>query len=112
MKLYEFDNPLRAGLVAVVGKLAAEIEENPKKADMTVDQFIRHLQNGGVDQLDRSDLIDLIKNKKPPLSTYIRNIKDDKIVWKNVKDTSDTTNTPEKKEKIVKSMADKALKSK
>jgi hypothetical protein len=112
MRLYEFDNPLRASLVAVVDRLVAEIEDGSERKDWTVDEFISYLKDNGIDELDESYLFDLIKNKKPPLSTYISNIKQHNIVWKGINHTAsaDDYEEPENNEKIVKNMAKKAMK--
>ena len=111
MRLFEFDNPLRTSLIAVVGKLSDEIKSGDKRKDWTVDEFLNYLKDHDVDELDETDFYSIIKNKKPPLSSYISAIKDGKIVWRGVKKSDvDTTATPEKKAKTVQQMAKSALK--
>lgn len=112
MRLYEFDNSLRASLVAVVSRLVSEIEDGDESKDWTVDEFVDYLIDNGVGEIDEADLFDIIKNKKPPLSTFISNIKNHKIIWKGIDHgaSADEPQEPEEKEKIVKGMAKKALK--
>jgi hypothetical protein len=65
MKLFEFDNPLLVDLIAVVSKLQSDIKNNKEsvKGDWTPDRFLSFLKDNGVDQIDKSDLFDIINNK-------------------------------------------------
>lgn len=111
MRLFEFDNPLRTSLIAVVGRLSDEIKSGSKRKDWTVDEFLDYLKDNDIDELDETDFFSIIKNKKKPLSTYISAIKDGKLVWHGVKhQNTDTAASPEKKAKTVKQMAKSALK--
>jgi hypothetical protein len=118
MKLFEFDNPLLVDLIAVVSKLQSDIKNNKEsvKGDWTPDRFLNFLKDNGVDQIDKSDLFDIINNKKPPLSSFIAAVKDGKLIFKGT--ASDKPDLPdvdaEKKqqeeENIVKNMAKRAQK--
>jgi hypothetical protein len=118
MKLYEFENPLLVDLIAVVSKLQRDIKDNKKHArgDWTTDRFLSYLKNNGVEEIDRNSLFDLINDKKPPLSTFISSIKDNKVVFKGTKadvpelPKVDAEKKEQEQEKIVQNMAKRAQK--
>lgn len=69
-----------------------------------------YLSHRGIVGIDEDLFIKLIKNKKPPFYTFIKNISDGKIEWAGHKTAS--TKKSEDPKKIVKSLAKKAVKSK
>lgn len=111
MLLYELDlpKPLLVKLVAITSQLNSEIAQGNEKEDWTVGEFLSYLKAEGI-IIDRSDLYDIIKT--PPLDNLIKNIKDNKIIFKGSKATSlDTAgSSKDDSQKIVKQMAKDALK--
>ena len=72
--------------------------------EMSLQDFIEYLQAYGI-TLDPNDLYNMIK--KPPLNDLISNIQGDQIIFKDY----GTIEQPEdEKKKIVKQMANKAMK--
>lgn len=114
MLLFEFDNPLRTSLIAVLSKLKTDIQDGKESPDMSVRQLIKKLKNAGIDELDQNDLYDAVNNKKAPISTFIKNIENNQVIFRGQKQSpaKDKEKQKQNNEKIVKQMASKAVKSK
>ena len=105
MFLYEISSdPLIIKLITVVDQLKTDLENKNKSKPESVDDFLKYLQKYDIN-LDQNDLYDMIK--KSPLKNIIHNIKNKKIIFKGYEEPE----MPEKvSDKIVKSMAKKAIK--
>lgn len=105
MFLYELSSdPLITKLITVVDQLKTDLENDNKRKPESVDDFLKYLQKYDIN-LDQNDLYGMIK--KPPLKNIIHNIKNKKIIFKG----DEEPEMPEKvSDKIVKSMAKKAIK--
>lgn len=105
MFLYEISSdPLITKLITVVDQLKTDLENKNKSKPESVDDFLQYLQKYDI-TLDQNDLYDMIK--KPPLKNVIHNIKNKKIIFKGYEEPE----MPEQvSDKIVKSMAKKAIK--
>lgn len=115
MLLFEFDNPLRTSLIAVLSKLKTDIQNGKENSDMSVRQLLDKLKKSGIDELDQDYLYDAVNNKKAPISTFIKNIVDNKVVFRGQKQpvsAKDEDKKEKENEKIVKQMASKGIKSK
>lgn len=112
MYLFELDQEkaLVSKIVALTNQLETDIEGNKINADdYTVDELLDYFQKYDV-ILDVNDLYNMIK--VPPLSTIIKNIQGDKVVFKGHDEIKkkETDYTPEKSKEIVKKMAKSAIK--
>ena len=105
MRLFEFEDPLAVKLVACMSQLTSDIDSGKQKSDWTVDELLAYLKKNEI-IVDKSDIYNMVKN--PPLNTKISNIKGDQVIFKG-QETPDPGSEDEKK-KIVKQMANSALK--
>ena len=107
MRLFELSNPnpLLVRLVAVTSQLASDIDSGVEHSDWTVDELLQFYKDNDI-ILAKDDLYDMIK--KPPLKNKISNIQGDKVIFKG----QETPVEPEEEEnkKVVKQMAQKAMK--
>ena len=107
MRLFELSNPnpLLVRLVAVTSQLTSEIDSGDQHSDWTVDELLNYYKDNDI-ILDKEDLYDMIK--KPPLKNKISNIQGDNVIFKG----QETPVEPEEEEskKVVKQMAQKAMK--
>jgi hypothetical protein len=107
MRLFELagPDPLTVRLISVISQLKGDMENGAAKTTWTADELLDHLQDNDI-SLDKSDLYDMIK--KPPLKNKISNIQGDKVIFKG----QETPIEPEEEEskKVVKQMAQKAMK--
>ena len=81
MKLFEFanDDPLRVKLVAVVSQLKSRAQDTNSKEPMSTDALLNILKQNEI-EIDPGDIYDLIK--KDPLVNVIKDIEDDKVIFK------------------------------
>lgn len=107
MRLYEFvnTNTLVPKLVAVSDQLKSDLDNKLVDSEMSVNEFLKYLQKYDI-TLDKVDLYNMIK--KPPLKHLIQNIQGEQVVFKGLGSPDGPEQSPDEKEKIVKSMADKA----
>jgi hypothetical protein len=107
MRLFELSNPnpLLVRLVAVTSQLTSEIDSGGQHSDWTVDELLQYYKDNDI-ILAKDDLYNMIKN--PPLKNKISNIQGDKVIFKG----QETPVEPEEEEskKVVKQMAQKAMK--
>ena len=107
MRLFELSNPnpLLVRLVAVTSQLTSEIDSGDQHSDWTVDELLQYYKDNDI-ILAKDDLYDMIK--KPQLKNKISNIQGDKVIFKG----QETPIEPEEEEskKVVKQMAQKAMK--
>lgn len=106
MRLYEFaGSPLLVRLVAATSQLKSEIDSGELHSDWTVPELLQYYRDNDI-VLDKSDLYTMIK--KPPLDQSIENIQGDKVIFKG--QTPEQEAGPDENEKIVKQMAQDAMK--
>ena len=107
MRLFELSNPnpLLVRLVAVTSQLTSDIDSGVEHSDWTVDELLNYYKDNDI-ILAKEDLYDMIK--KPPLKNKISNIQGDNVIFKG----QETPVEPEEEEskKVVKQMAQKAMK--
>jgi hypothetical protein len=110
MLLCEFDQDraLVAKIVALTNQLKHAREAGTIGDDFTVDQLLQYFQKYDV-ILDPQDLYNMIK--VPPLKNVIKNIQGDAVIFVGQEEKS--TEKPEggDSEKVVKQMAQRAMKS-
>ncbi len=108
MRFTEFaePNPLVPKIIAVSDQLKSDMESGQIDSNMSVDELLGYFQQYDV-VLDKAGLINMVKN--PPLKNIISNIKGDQVVFKGFDDMDQPTDDGEN-QKIVKSMAQSALK--
>lgn len=109
MRLYEFEdaNPLAVKIVTVADQIKSDIDEKDITYNWDVDTLLKYFRKYGI-TLDKNDLFNMIQ--KPPLKNLIRNIEGDKVVFKNQQDIDAPDMPQDQGEKIVNTMAKKALK--
>lgn len=100
------DNPLVTKLVAITDQLKSDIDKKKIKNQMSVRGFIKYLSDYDI-VIDKNDLYTMVK--KAPLSKFISNIEDDKIVFKGQEKSKKPEDTDKNKE-VVKQMAKSAQK--
>ncbi len=107
MKLFEFasDDPLRVKLVAVVSQLKSRAQDTNSKQPMSTDALLNVLKQNDI-EIDPGDIYDLIK--KDPLVNVIKDIEDDKVIFKGQTGTEVEPGADEH-EKTRSAMAKKAL---
>lgn len=106
MRLFEFDgpDPLLIKIVTVSDQLKTLVDKGAAK-DWSLDQLISYFQKYDV-SLDKKDMYNMIK--KPPLKDIISNIQGDKVIFKGEEPIASPD--ADENQKVVKSMADKAMK--
>lgn len=109
MRLYEFEdaNPLTVKIITVADQIKNDINEKGIMYNWDVDTLLKYFRKYGI-TLDKNDLFNMIQ--KPPLKNLIKNIEGDKIVFKNQQDLDSPDMPQDQGQKIVNTMAKKALK--
>lgn len=107
MKIVEVAAPNAS--IAKLTALAQFVSERSKEADaeigISMDAFIELAHDMGV-SVARDDMYDLVK--KPPLSNLIKDITDNKVVFKGQTSSQATKMPVDQAEKIVSKMAKRA----
>jgi hypothetical protein len=107
MRLYEFDenSATVSKIVALTNQLEQDLEDGEIPMEYSLDDLIDYFREYDV-ILDAQDLYNMIK--QPPLNSLIQNIQGDKVIFKG----QETPIEPEEEEskKVVKQMAQKAMK--
>jgi hypothetical protein len=108
MRLFEFDNndPLRVKLTAVTSQLQSDLQNANSEDPMSTNAFLQLLNQNDI-IIDKSDIYDIIK--KEPLVHFIKDIEDDKVIFRGQVLAKQPTD-PDESEQIVAQMAKKAAK--
>jgi len=109
MRLFEFDTEKRAvqSIVIVSDKLKLDLKNKKLPPEMSTDDLLRKFREYDPTLiLDKTDLYQMIQ--KPPLKDIVKNIEQDKVIFKGT-DTG-VDGAPTRNQDLVKKMAKHALK--
>lgn len=107
MFLFELENPEVVKFTARVSQLKHDVDIGKIDTDtFTKDDLLEYFEKSGIN-LDINDVYDMIKT--PPLSTVIKNIQGEKVIFKGHDDTPENPDETQS-QKVVGQMAQSAMK--